>query len=103
MINKNTIFFVTAIWTSAPSFAALNDWAEGTPGHTNGASSDFYNPAASQGWKNYLGDWTDANGIDQGSKAFAVSNIVDDIVKNTALIIGFGIGEADFGDVLDHD
>jgi hypothetical protein len=55
--------------------AAKNDWAEGTPGKSNGASRDYYNIAASLPWKNRMGDWRDAKDQEQGDVAYARAEI----------------------------
>ena len=51
--------------------AAKNDWAEGTPGKSNGASRDYYNSAASLPWKHRMGDWRDASDQEQGNAPYA--------------------------------
>src|SRR5688572_3375777 len=55
--------------------AAKNDWAEGTPGKSNGASRDYYNSAASLPWKNRMGDWRDAKDQEQGDVPYARAEI----------------------------
>ena len=57
--------------------AAVNDWAEGTPGMENGASRDHYNRAGLLPWRNYMGDWRDSAGVAQGGAPFAVTNVID--------------------------
>jgi hypothetical protein len=59
----------------APAFAARNDWAEGTPGQSNGASRDYYNRAASLPWKHRMGDWRDADNKEQGGKPYASAEV----------------------------
>ena len=63
-------------WPTAVD-AAVNDWAEGTPGMENGASRDFYNRAGLLPWRNFMGDWRDAAGTAQGGVPFVVTNVVD--------------------------
>ena len=67
------VVFASIVWWVPDVDAAVNDWAEGTPGMENGASRDFYNRAGLLPWRNYMGDWRDANGIAQGGAAFAVT------------------------------
>ncbi|GIW81264.1 MAG: hypothetical protein KatS3mg105_3071 [Gemmatales bacterium] len=45
-------------------------WAEGVPDHEDGATRDYYNRAAWLPWRNRLGDWTDAEGKEQGNKPY---------------------------------
>ena len=49
--------------SAATARAALNDWVEGTAAADDGATRDFYNRAARLGWANYMGDWSDAQGL----------------------------------------
>jgi hypothetical protein len=58
--------------------AAQNDWAEGTSHKADGATRDYYNRAGLLPWKNFLGDWRDANDEPQGNRPYAVALIVDD-------------------------
>jgi len=48
-------------------------WYEGTT-HNNGASKKYANIEASLKWKNFMGDWCDADDIEQGNKAFSQLN-----------------------------
>ena len=48
------------------SRAAPFDWAEGE----NGATRDYFNRAAQLAWRQKLGDWADADGIEQGDRPF---------------------------------
>lgn len=57
--------------------AAPNDWAEGTPGQSNGASWQYYNSAGRLLWKNPLGDWRDAKNVAQGKDAYVVTHVID--------------------------
>jgi hypothetical protein len=57
--------------------AAESDWAEGTPGTAHGATRDYYNRAGLLEWKNRLGDWHDADGAAQGTRAYATADILD--------------------------
>ena len=58
--------------------AAKNDWAEGTPGRSTGASRDYYNSAGELPWKNFMGDWRDAKDVAQGKTAYAAATVEDD-------------------------
>ena len=69
--------FSILISTTA-ALGAKNDWAEGTPGRSTGASRDYYNAAGSLAWKNFMGDWRDAKDVAQGNSAYATTNVVDD-------------------------
>ncbi len=69
--------FVTNAFTS-PALGARNDWAEGTPGKSNGATRDYYNRAGLLRWKNYMGDWRDAKNKPQGDIPFALAAVIDD-------------------------
>lgn len=71
------IAIASIVWWVPEADAAANDWAEGTPGIENGASRDFYNRAGLLPWRNYMGDWQDANGSAQGGAAFAVTTVID--------------------------
>ena len=68
--------FSTVISATA-AFGAKNDWAEGTPGRSTGATRDYYNAAGQLEWKNFMGDWRDAKGVAQGNTAYATTNVVD--------------------------
>jgi hypothetical protein len=73
------LFCVWAIWFCvATGHAAQNDWAEGTSDKADGATRDYYNRAGLLPWKNFLGDWRDANDEPQGNRPYAVVRIVDD-------------------------
>lgn len=61
-----------------PSSGARNDWAEGTPGMSTGASRDYYNSAGLLKWKNFMGDWRDADNVAQGNQPFATTTVVTD-------------------------
>ena len=63
----------TLLTSLAP--AAPDDWAEGAPGHSDGANRQYYNNAAQLPWRNKQGDWRDADGVQQGPKPFAVAAI----------------------------
>jgi len=54
---------------------AYSDWAEGTPGKDNGATRDYYNRAGLLEWKHSMGDWLDAEGAAQGSRAYAAAAV----------------------------
>ena len=76
MVIKNVLLFILIIATST-CFAAKNDWAEGAEGLSDGASREFFNSAGKLKWKNFLGDWRDANNVEQGGKAYAIKTVVD--------------------------
>ena len=77
--NDLPFLFLAAVFlaTSAPA-AERNDWAEGTSDGDDGANRDFYNRAALLPWRNFLGDWWDANGKLGGDAAYATVTIADD-------------------------
>ncbi len=66
----------TGDWPLEP--AECGTWAEGTQADDDGATRDFYNRAAGLAFRNQLGDWRDANGVEQGSAAFATAAVSDD-------------------------
>ncbi len=70
-------FLVANAFTS-PVRGARNDWAEGTPGKSEGATRDYYNRAGLLRWKNYMGDWRDAQDKPQGDTPFASATVTDD-------------------------
>ena len=70
----STLFFMTA----TPVMAAKNDWAEGTPGRSTGATRDYYNAAGNLAWKNFMGDWRDSRDVAQGDIAYATAEVEDD-------------------------
>lgn len=77
MVNKFILFILfTAAGTA--SFAAKNDWAEGNEGLSDGASRDYFNSAGKLEWNNFMGDWRDANNVEQGKQAYAIETVVDD-------------------------
>lgn len=53
-------------------------WVEGTMEDDDGATRDFYNRGARLAWRNYLGDWHDADGVAQGETPFAMTSVADD-------------------------
>ena len=53
-----------------------SDWIEGVE-KGDGATRDYYNRAARLEWRHFMGDWRDANGVAQGSAAYAVARVVD--------------------------
>ncbi|HJN07588.1 MAG: DNRLRE domain-containing protein [Pirellulaceae bacterium] len=77
MTKKYLVAVLLAIFCNS-LFAAKNDWAEGTAERADGASRDYYNRAGLLKWKNHNGDWRDAANVEQGSRAFSTSSIVDD-------------------------
>lgn len=66
------------LMTASPASAAKNDWAEGTPGRSTGATRDYYNAAGNLPWRNFMGDWRDAEDIAQGETPYATAEVVDD-------------------------
>ncbi len=74
----NRLILATFIVLATNStFAAKNDWAEGTAGRSTGASRDYYNSAAKLPWNNFMGDWHDAKDVAQGNAAYAVTTVED--------------------------
>ncbi len=71
------VFLLLVVMSVPPASAAMNDWAEGTPGIENGASRDFYNRAGLLPWRNFMGDWRDIDDVAQGDTPFAVTTVVD--------------------------
>jgi hypothetical protein len=72
---------LVALGMLGPAFrvhAAKNDWAEGTPGHSDGATRDYYNRGGRLAWKNYLGDWRDARNEAQGEVPYGSATVRDD-------------------------
>ncbi len=51
------------------------DWAEGSEQANDGAAREYYNRGAMLPWKNFLGDWVDAQGQAQGNVPFAIARI----------------------------
>ena len=78
LVANRIIIFLLLTTHVMVSFAAKNDWAEGNEGLDDGASRDFYNRAGMLAWKNFMGDWRDANNIEQGNHPYAIETIVDD-------------------------
>lgn len=64
-----------AFLCSAVALAAPDDWAEGAPGHEDGANHTYYNRGGQLPWRNREGDWRDAEGVRQGNKPFATAVI----------------------------
>jgi len=60
---------------SAAALAAPDDWAEGKAECEDGATKVYYNRGAQLPWRNREGDWRDAEGMQQGTKPFAVATI----------------------------
>lgn len=60
------------------AIAAPDDWAEGVAGHNDGANHTYYNAGAQLRWRNREGDWRDAEAVQQGPKALAVTVVVGD-------------------------
>jgi hypothetical protein len=59
-----------SILSAAQALAAPNDWAEGSRGD-EGATRDYYHRAALLAWRNFFGDWHDADDKPQGDQPFA--------------------------------
>ncbi|MEM7009975.1 MAG: polysaccharide lyase [Verrucomicrobiota bacterium] len=73
--------FLSLIWLLAVSAAAdpRSDWAEGvSEKRDDGANREHYNRAAWLPWKNFMGDWMDAENQAQGDVGFSTTKIVDD-------------------------
>ncbi len=66
----------TTAWPKEPENCGV--WAEGTQADDDGATRDYYNRAVSLTWRNELGDWADASGVEQGTNAYAVTGVTDD-------------------------
>ena len=54
-----------------------SDWAEGSTVHNDGANREFYNAGAFLPWKQFMGDWHDANNTKNGDEAYVETNVVD--------------------------
>ena len=63
---------------------ACRTWAEGLDDADDGATRDFYNRGAGLPWRNYLGDWLDADGAEQGDTPYATATLTDDDTGETA-------------------
>jgi hypothetical protein len=73
------LLLACACWHNAPhGRAAKNDWAEGQPGRSTGASRDYYNSAGQLAWRNFMGDWHDVEGVAQGDAAYATMTVKDE-------------------------
>jgi len=59
-------------------YGMCGTWVEGTVDADDGATRDYYNRGAALPWRNYLGDWHDANDVGQGDTPFAMTTLVDD-------------------------
>ncbi|MCP4782979.1 MAG: DNRLRE domain-containing protein [Fuerstiella sp.] len=70
------LFFV--VGSAGPALADHADWAEGSSPHNDGANREYYNAGAILPWRHFMGDWRDANDIEQGDAAYAVAKVVDD-------------------------
>jgi len=87
-----SILSLSVFWLSAPvTLAAKNDWAEGTPGGSNGATRDYYNRAALLPWEHFMGDWRDREGKAQGDTPFATAEVAENdgevvVIDVTALV-----------------
>ena len=68
---------LTLVLCCSGATGAKNDWAEGSPGTSNGATRDYYNRAGLLSWNNFMGDWRDAKDVAQGNDAYAVAEVVD--------------------------
>lgn len=55
-----------------------SDWAEGSSRYNDGANREYYNAGAVLPWKHFMGDWRDANDVEQGDVPYAVTKVVDD-------------------------
>jgi hypothetical protein len=63
---------------------ACRTWAEGLDDSDDGATRDFYNRGAGLPWRNFLGDWLDAAGTEQGEMAYATATLTDDDTSEVA-------------------
>jgi len=83
-------------WPVEP--VACGVFAEGTQAEDGGVTRDFYNRAAGLPFRNQLGDWADADGIEQGSVPFATTEVDDDDAQGwqtwdvTSLVQGWAEG-----------
>ena len=75
------IFAVLSIIFSLELFATTSSWAEGKCDPKNntyeGATRDFYNRGAGKEWQNKQGDWLDATLQSQGTKPFALLDVIN--------------------------
>lgn len=78
LVAVSTLLLLVALGRTCP--AAPNDWAEGSAGETDGASREYYNRAASLEWKHRMGDWADAEGVEQGNKPWATVEVARETV-----------------------
>ena len=69
---------LAVLLTAGRALPAQNDWAEGTPGRSTGATRDYYNAAGRLAWKSFLGDWRDREGVAQGPAPYATAHVADD-------------------------
>ncbi|MHC4177246.1 MAG: disaggregatase related repeat-containing protein, partial [Planctomycetota bacterium] len=77
--SQHFVVWVLSVLISATAaFGARNDWAEGAPARSTGATRDYYNSAGKLAWKNFMGDWHDAKDVAQGATAYSTTNVVDD-------------------------
>ncbi len=79
---KSNIIIILITFVSIFSFAhmteaALNDWAEGGYDQQDGATRDYFNRGGRLLWKNYMGDWLDAENAEQGPIAYTETIISD--------------------------
>jgi hypothetical protein len=65
------VLLLIFLFTKVSAQEQTNSWNE------NSVSRDFFNKPAKLPWKNSLGDWRDANGMAQGSKAFSDIHVAD--------------------------
>lgn len=68
----------------ALDLSTCQTWAEGLDEEDDGATRDFYNRAAGLPWRNFLGDWLDSAGVEQGEAAYATATLTDDDTPETA-------------------
>ena len=68
----------TVCWSRVCSVLADEaDWAEGSTVHNDGANREFYNAGAFLPWKQFMGDWRDADDVQNGDAAYAETNVAD--------------------------
>lgn len=77
--SLQTCVAATFLLYATTSFAAKNDWAEGTPNKEGtGATVRYYNAAGYLSWEHEMGDWHDAQGIAQGNTPYVTTTVSDD-------------------------
>lgn len=99
LVALSTIKFAYLVLTNEKQYGDLeldvyqgvSGWTEGTD-QTSGATREYMDYEAGLKWNNYLGDWMDFNGLENGSSPFArvyvedVDNLHHNVIDVTALI-----------------